>query len=81
MRTEGDLRKECGKLVRKLVLLKHGNSYDLDQWREWCRQVQIAYPADLRERRRWLKQQVQHFKASETGGETPAASFDSASPS
>jgi hypothetical protein len=53
-----DARKDCGKLVRKLVLQRYGATTDLDQWRDWCREVQAGLPEDWVARRRVLKRLV-----------------------
>jgi hypothetical protein len=44
--------KEYGKLTKKLILLVHGESSDLNEWRGWCQEVHAALPEDLKERRR-----------------------------
>ena len=47
-----DLKKECGKLVKKLILLAHGPTSNIEQWGIWCRQVHADLPEDLKEWRR-----------------------------
>jgi hypothetical protein len=50
-----DYRKECGRLCKKLILLAHGPTTDLNLWTKWCRELHGTLPEDFKERRRILK--------------------------
>jgi hypothetical protein len=58
-----DVKKECGKLTKKLILLVHGESSDLNEWRGWCQEVHAALPEDLKQRRRMLKKRKREEEA------------------
>jgi hypothetical protein len=58
-----DVKKECGNLTKKLILLVHGASSDLNKWRGWCQEVHAALPEDLKERKRMLKKRISEEEA------------------
>lgn len=71
------IRKECGKLVKKLVVAKYGETTNFDDWKKYTIEVEVAWQnlgfpnvkessvEDLEKKHRWLQEQLRRYKKKE----------------